>query len=80
MKYPGYAYFTTIDVNGKPVYPYNMGRRYHGNPVGRLVRGVFEPVTTNFVNTANAVLLTGTPAPKNTTLTWEGGAYGARSR
>lgn len=33
-----YAYFTTIDADGKPVYPYNMGRRYHGNPVGQFVR------------------------------------------
>ena len=32
-----YAYFTTIDASGKPAYPYNMGRRYYGNPTGRLM-------------------------------------------
>ncbi len=59
-----YAYFTTIDANGYPAYPYNMGRQYHGNPVGRLVRGIYETVTTNFVNHADASLA------ETTTLTW----------
>lgn len=62
-----YAYFTTIDAGGKPVYPYTMGRRYYGNPVGRLVRSVGEPATTNFVNRANVVLVAGA---KTTSLTW----------
>ena len=44
-----YAYFTTIDASGKPVYPYNMGRQYHGNPWGRLIRSIAEPVTVNFI-------------------------------
>jgi hypothetical protein len=44
-----FAYFTTIDANGQPVYPYNMGRRFHGYPNGRLVTGIHELVTTNFV-------------------------------
>jgi hypothetical protein len=65
-----YAYFTTIDANGKPIYPYNMGRRYYGNPVGRLMSGIYEPVTTNFVahpeqTTANEM----TPT-KTTILSW----------
>jgi hypothetical protein len=70
-----FAYFTTIDADGKPVYPYNMGRRYHGNPVGQLVRGIHEPVTTNFVNTANAALTAATQTMKTTTLTWNAGGY-----
>jgi len=66
-----YAYFTTIDEKGIPVYPYSMGRRYHGNPVGRLVRSINEPVVTNFVNQANASLLAAVPAAKTTSLTWD---------
>jgi len=72
-EYPNgtYAYFTTIDEKGIPVYPYSMGRRYHGNPVGRLVRSINEPVVTNFVNQANASLLAAVPAAKTTSLTWD---------
>ena len=44
-----FAYFTTINADGTPVYPYNMGRRYHGYPNGRLVTAIHEPVMTNFV-------------------------------
>jgi hypothetical protein len=65
-----YAYFTTIDASGRPVYPYNMGRRYHGNPVGCLVRSIGEPVVTNFVNQANASLLAAASSAKSSTLTW----------
>jgi hypothetical protein len=76
-----YAYFTTIDADGKPVYPYNMGRRYHGYPNGRLVTGIHEPVTTNF--TANAAMAVKTAAAKITTLTWnanDGGTYRSESK
>ena len=62
-----YAYFTTIDASGLPVYPYNMGRRFHGYPNGCLVTGIHEPVTTNFV--AHPITITKT-AVKTTTLTW----------
>ena len=47
-----YAYFTTIDAQGRPVYPYNMGRRYHGYPVGQLMRGIHEPVAVYFQSPA----------------------------
>lgn len=67
-----YAYFTTIDADGYPVYPYNMGRRYHGNPVGRLVRGIYEPVATNFVNRSEASHV------QTTTLMWNGERYEQR--
>ena len=69
-----YAYFTTIDAHSKPVYPYNMGRRYHGNPIGRLVTGIHEPVTTNFIAHAQSVVSTQKANPK--TLTWNAGAGG----
>ena len=65
-----YAYFTTIDADGKPIYPYNMGRRYHGIPNGQLVRRIGEPVTTNFVNTANKTLTAQAQTTKTATLTW----------
>lgn len=76
-----FAYFTTIDANGRPVYPYIMGHRFHGNPVGRIVRAVYEPVTTNFLNQANTALSSATSA-KTTTLTWNSinGNYDAGSR
>ena len=69
-----YAYFTTIDAGGKPAYPYNMGRRYHGYPNGRLVNAIHEPVTTNFTVQAYVPVKT---AVKMTTLTWNnnGGSY-----
>ena len=60
-----YAYFTTIDAQGKPVYPYLMGRRFYGNPAGRLVPGIGEAVSTNFVAHAAATVNpnpTGVPA------------------
>jgi hypothetical protein len=73
-----YAYFTTIDASGKPVYPYNMGRRYHGNPVGQLVRGIYEPVVTNFVNSATLAVKLSAPPNKAKTLTWNANGYEAR--
>ena len=66
-----YAYFTTIDARGWPVYPYNMGRRYHGHPNGQLVRGVFEPVTTNFLARAATPPRSGnSPNQNSATLFW----------
>ncbi|MEM9479211.1 MAG: sulfatase-like hydrolase/transferase [Verrucomicrobiota bacterium] len=29
-----YAYFTSIEPDGTPIYPYNIGRTYYGNPTG----------------------------------------------
>ncbi len=69
-----FAYFTTIDANGQPVYPYNMGRRYHGYPNGRLVTAINEPVTTNFV----AHPIATAKATGTTALVWsakDGGNY-----
>jgi hypothetical protein len=68
-----YAYFTTIDARGQPVYPYNMGRRYHGNPVGRLISTIGEPVATNFVNEANGALTAPVSPARATALTWNNG-------
>ncbi|MFL2859514.1 MAG: YHYH protein [Pontiellaceae bacterium] len=37
-----YAYFTTIEANGTPVYPYNIGRSYFGSPNGSSVNNIIE--------------------------------------
>ena len=73
-----FAYFTTIDANGTPVYPYNMGRRYHGYPNGRLVQRIGEPVTTNFVAPPSVAMKTA--ANKTTTLTWHTEDYEAKTK
>ena len=71
-----FAYFTTIDASGTPVYPYNMGRRYHGYPNGRLVSAIHEAVTTNFVaHPAVAVKTESTLNSKTTALTWSTNGY-----
>jgi len=69
-----YAYFTTIDADGNPVYPYNMGRRFHGYPNGRLMDGIHEPVTVNFE--AHPVKTSSDAAAAKTTLTWNQGVGG----
>lgn len=72
-----YAYFTTIDANGQPVYPYNMGRRYRGIPGGSLVNTIPERVITNFV--AHAMTQ---KTPGAVTMKWNSteGGYQAGSR
>ena len=77
-----YAYFTAISSNGTPVFPYNIGRQYFGNPSGGVVMGGAYPeaVTTNFLGGANSTLRAQTPVVSNSdvTLTWssvEGGSY-----
>lgn len=75
-----FAYFTTIDASGQPVYPYNMGRRYHGYPNGRLVTAIHEPVMTNFVNQANRTLTAQVQPNKTTILTWKNGDYESNAR
>jgi hypothetical protein len=81
-EFPGgtYAYFVSISSIGAPVFPYNIGRGYYGNPTGGVVPAIAETVATNFLGGTN---LTGTinpPAVKSgsVTLTWsavEGGSY-----
>jgi YHYH protein len=71
-----YANFTTIDATGRPVYPYNMGRRFYGHANGRLIADIREPVTTNFV--AHPVRTARATASETTTLVWratDGGEY-----
>jgi len=85
-EFPGgtYAYFTAISSSGAPVFPYNIGRQYYGNPSGAAIMGGAypEPVTTNFVGGGNFVPRLLSPGFANVgadvTLTWsstEGGTY-----
>ena len=80
-EFPGgtYAYFVSITTNGTPVFPYNIGRAFYGNPVGAAAT-IAENVVTNFIGGPNATPSLNAPAVKNgaVTLSWsatEGGTY-----
>ena len=47
-EYPSgiYCYFATIDANNKPVYPYILGKYYHGVVQATTHATISEPVTT----------------------------------
>jgi hypothetical protein len=75
-----YAYFVSILSNGTPLFPYNIGRAYNGNPTGGSVGGITETVTTNFLGGPDSAPNLGLarPDPGTVTLTWsaaEGGKY-----
>ncbi len=79
-----YAYFVAINSNGAPVFPYDIGRGYYGNPSGGSVGAITENVTTNFLGYTNLVSTLNAPAVKSgtVTLTWsalEGGNYEVQS-
>jgi hypothetical protein len=40
-----WAYFTTINADGTPAYPYTTGRAYFGSPTGGTVTSISEAVT-----------------------------------
>jgi hypothetical protein len=80
-EFPGgtYAYFVSITTNGTPVFPYNIGRAFYGNPVGAAAT-ISENVATNFLGGPNAAPSLNAPTVKNgaVTLSWsatEGGTY-----
>jgi hypothetical protein len=75
-----YAYFVAIAADGTPVYPYNIGRSYHGNPTGSAVTEISAAATTHFSGGTNAavVVQTSRAAASEVTLVWnalEGGTY-----
>jgi hypothetical protein len=81
-----YAYFVSISTNGTPVYPYNIGFGYYGNPAGGSVSStggaatIADITATNFLAYTNLVPALGSPTVKTgtVTLTWsalEGGSY-----
>jgi FtsP/CotA-like multicopper oxidase with cupredoxin domain/arylsulfatase A-like enzyme len=79
-----WAYFTPINTDGTPQYPYTTGRAYYGDPTGggttAAVMSADTPLTQQFIGGANKALAIGTPGVSGTTvtLTWsavEGGTY-----
>lgn len=81
-----YAYFSTINAAGVPVYPYNVGRSYYGTASGGAVTSITETVTTAFQGGPNkAESITDfaiSPGTGNVVLTWsavEGGTYQVQS-
>jgi hypothetical protein len=77
-----YAYFTCINSNGTPHFPYNIGRQFYGNPTGNTVPSITEPVTTNFVGGSKMALKLNAPERDansgDVALTWssvDGGTY-----
>ena len=77
-----YAYFVSINSDGTPAFPYNIGRAFYGNPTGNSVSSIGETVVTNFVGGSSSPLKLAKPAVAsgsgNITLTWssvEGGTY-----
>jgi len=79
-----YAYFVAINSSGTPVYPYDIGRGYYGNPTGGAVGAITENVTTNFLGDTNLASKLNAPVVKTgtVTLTWsalEGGSYTVQS-
>jgi len=75
-----YAYFVAISSNGAPVFPYNIGRAFHGSPVGGSVVAITDSVVTNFLGSTNLTSALNQPSANNgtVTLTWsaiEGGSY-----
>lgn len=81
-EYPAgtWAYFTTINANGTPAFPYTTGRQFYGSPTGSTVTSITESLTTAYVggpfksDSADGASVSG----NDVTLTWkavEGGVY-----
>jgi hypothetical protein len=77
-----WAYFTCIDANGTPVFPYNIGREYFGTPTGSSVNAITEEVTNIFQGGPNMAdqtkSITYDDPSGSVVLTWssvEGGTY-----
>jgi hypothetical protein len=85
-EFPGgtYAYFTAISANGTPLFPYNIGFQYYGNPTGTSATNITESVVTNFIGGPNSVATINAPTVQGgaVKLTWsatEGGTYMVQS-
>lgn len=77
-----YAYFVAISSNGTPVFPYNIGAAYNGNPAGGSVSSISETVVTNFAGGPDSAIRLNAPSRNAVTgdivLTWssvDGGSY-----
>jgi arylsulfatase A-like enzyme len=83
-EFPGgtYAYFTAIEADGTPKYPYNIGRTYYGNPTANNADTIPATATTLFEGGPEAdeqmELLTTNQSNGDVTITWsavQGGTY-----
>lgn len=82
-EFPGgvYAYFVAISAEGRPVFPYNIGRSFRSNPTGAAVQAINEVVVTHFVGGTNGVARMDLPARAGNgswVIAWsgiEGGGY-----
>lgn len=81
-EFPGgtYAYFTAIAADGTPLFPYNIGFQYYGNPTAATATSIAENVVTNFIGGPNATPSLNAPTVQNgvVKLSWsatEGGTY-----
>ncbi len=77
-----WAYFLCIAADGTPVFPYQVGRSYYGDPTGGALAGITEPVTTTFMGgpfkTETAGDVSVNTGNGNVSITWnavEGGIY-----
>ncbi|MFN0077962.1 MAG: multicopper oxidase domain-containing protein [Prosthecobacter sp.] len=79
-----WAYFTPINADGTPQYPYTTGRAFYGTPSGgassAAVMNADTPLTQHFIGGPSKPITISTPvvAAPNVTLTWsavEGGTY-----
>jgi arylsulfatase A-like enzyme len=77
-----YAYFVSIEANGTPRFPYNIGRQFYGSPAGGTVSNINETVTIHFEGGPEAPdsieTISPSPVEDTVTLVWkavEGGRY-----
>ncbi len=75
-----YAYFVSLTATGTPAFPYNIGRRFYGDPAGSSVPAITEPVDTNFLGGAEIQesIKSMSNGAATVTLVWssvEGGGY-----
>ncbi len=74
-----YAYFVSIEADGTPKFPYNIGRKFYGTPQGNTTNNVPAGATTIFQGGPETPLTCGLDVTNDVvTLTWstlEGGLY-----
>jgi len=75
-----WAYFTTIEADGTPVFPYNIGRNFYGTPSGGPTNSIPAGATRDFIGGPSKQHRASATAMEDgmLTLTWstvEGGTY-----
>ncbi len=80
-----FAYFVALTATHTPMFPYNIGRAYYGEPTGSNVTTMTGTLTTRFIGGINMPLILDPPnvGTGNVILTWnavEGGQYWVESK